>query len=170
MKKRIIGFLRKVALFPLNILMGTTTNLSGTDISGATNAGFNRPAHTENKKFVMKSNLITIPAGGLTNDILNCLPIKAGWLVKAVNLKVVTAGAGTAISLDAGITGGVAAGFLSAVDGTQAAGTVALGTGYNSTAGYLAAANTTIDVKLHTITAMTTPTVFQLFAEVTDLN
>lgn len=117
--------------------------------------------------FIMKSPLITIPAASVTNDVFQCIPIKAGWLVKSTAVKIVTAGVGGTITADVGY-GSATDYFDAAIDLEAAAGTV-----YHTTpsdtdgalGGHYFAAADTIDVLLHDITsAITTEPAFYVYA------
>lgn len=165
--KKFLGFLKSIYLFPLNMILGVTTT------SFTNSALAVQPAMSQNRNFVMKSNLITIPTAGATNDILQALPIKAGWLVTSAHILIVVAGVGSAVTLSLGITGGTTNGYLSAKDGTAAAGTFypsPLAATYTAAGGYFATADTTLDILLATITAMTTATQFYVIADVVDTN
>ena len=164
--KKFLGFLKSIYLFPLNMLLGVVTT------SFTNSALAVQPAMSQNRNFVMKSNLITIPAAGATNDILQTLPINAGWKVIWADILIVVAGVGT-VSLSLGITGGTTNGFLSAKDGTAASWTYypsPLAATYTAAGGYFATAATTLDVLLAGITSMTTSTQFYVIAEIVDTN
>lgn len=164
--KKFLGFLKSIYLFPLNLILGvTTTSFTNSALAA-------QPAMSQNKNFILKSNLITIPAAGATNDILQSIPIKAGWKVVWADMLIVVAGVGT-VSLSLGITGGTTNGFLSGKDGTAVAGTYypsPLAATYPAAGGYFATADTTLDVLLATITSMTTSTQFYVIAEIVDTN
>lgn len=132
-----------------------------------------RPAHAENKKFIMKSGTITLPATAAAADIFKLLPIKAGWLVKSTKVKMVTAAVGTTLTGDIGITGGTTNGFDAAFSLKGAAGTVTMSTPsdtYPAAGGYYASADTTLDLVLNTVTAITGGAAFVVYMEVEDLN
>lgn len=158
-----LGFLKRVVLFPLNVFMGVTTDLTG-------GAGAIAPYAGKDKYFVTPPIKITVPTTGVTNDVIKAIPIKAGWLVKGIIIKIVTAGVGTTITLDAGITGGTANGFLAAFDGKSAAATILKSQPYvdiyTRAGGYYATVDTTLDILLNTISAMTTGTVLTIQAEI----
>ena len=162
--KNVLDFLKRIVLLPLNVFMGVTT----TDLTGGSKAV--APYAGKDKYFVTPPIKITIPAGAATNDIIKAVPLKAGWLVRGTIIKIITAGVGTTITLDAGITGGTANGFDAAFDGKSAAGTVLFSQPYvdvyTRAGGYYCTADTTLDILLNTITAMTTATVFTIQAEV----
>lgn len=143
-----------------------TTNLTG----GAAAA---KPYSGLNRHFQIKSPLITLPAAAVTNDILEVLPVKEGWLVKGTRAEIVVQGAGTTITLDIGITGGTVDGFDAAIDGKTAAGSVLLSTPsdtYPAAGGFYVTADDTIDIKCKAISSMTTPTQLYVYADVEDLN
>jgi hypothetical protein len=165
--KSFIGFIMRIAMFPLNVFMGVTT----TDMTGGSSAA--KSWKQNGKHFVTAPITVSIPVTGITNDIVKCIPVKAGWLVKGIIYKIVTAGAGSTITLDFGITGGTADGFDAAIDGKTTAGTVLKSTPsdtYPAAGGYYAAADGTIDILLKSISAMTTGTVLTIQAEVMDTN
>lgn len=171
--KKMFAFLKGMfnfaAIFraPVMAMLGVTTDLTaGAKAYTAPIAGFN-------KRFQVRSNLITIPAGAATNDIIKVVPIKKGWLIHGTREEIVVAGVGSAVTLDVGITSGTVDGFDAAIDGKSAAGTILKSTPsdtYPAAGGFLAAADGTVDIKCKTITAMTTPTQLYVILDVEDLN
>lgn len=165
--KTILGFLKRVAMFPLNVFLGVTT----TDATGGAKA-YTAPIAGFNKRFQVRSALITLPAGAATNDIIEAVPVKAGWLIHGSRVKIVTAAVGTAAALDIGITGGTVDGFDANIDSKAAAGTVYKSTPsdtYAAAGGHYVTAADTVDVKCKTITDMTTPSAFYVILDVEDL-
>jgi hypothetical protein len=101
---------------------------------------------------------ISVPTTAVTNDVIQAVPIKAGWLVQGVIVKMVTAAVGTAHTADIGITGGSAAGFDAAISLKGAAGTVTFSTPsdtYTAAGGFYATANDTVDVLMKSIDTLT---------------
>ena len=138
------------------------------DLTGQSGAGSAVPINGTNRRGQVTAT-ITVPLLGVTNDILQCIPIKKGQKCHGISMVIVTAGAGTTVALDIGITGGTAAGFDSQVDAKAAAGTVTqsvLADTYPAAGGFYATADDTIDILLHTITAMTTAPVVKLIADI----
>jgi hypothetical protein len=158
--KNFFKFLKKMYLFPLNALLGVTTT--------ATTATAGVPYVGMGKVFITQPYTVTIPSTGVTNDIVQTIPIKAGWLVLGTIIKPVTAGVGGTITLDVGITGGTADGFDAAINGETAVGTNLQSTPsdtYPAAGGFLAAADDTIDILLKSIvSAITTEPVFTIQA------
>lgn len=123
-------------------------------------------------KRALVTQRFTVPVTGVTNDIMQCIPLKLGQLCHGIRARIITPGAGTTITLDFGITGGTADGFDAAVDGKGVAGTVTRtipADTYAVSGGFYATADTSIDVLLKAITAMTAGTVFDLTADIETL-
>jgi hypothetical protein len=129
------------------------------------------PFTGQGKCFITPPATVAIPVTGITNDIVQALPFKAGWLIQGVILKSVTAGAGSTITLQCGITGGTVDGFIAAFDG-KAAGPFKStpSSTYPAAGGYLAAADGTVDILLDSISAMATGPVFTAQMIVVDTN
>jgi hypothetical protein len=141
----------------------TTYNLTG-------GAAATPPYNGKDKYFVTPKVTVTIPTTGITNDVIKAVPLKAGWLVRGTIVKIVTPATGTTVTLDFGITGGTANGFDAAIDGKASAGSVFQSQPYvdvyTRAGGYYVTADTTLDILLNTITAMTAGTVLTIQAEI----
>jgi hypothetical protein len=155
------NFLKAIFLFPFHVMMGVTT----TDSTGG--AAATPPYAGKDKYFVTPPITVTVPLTGVTNDVVKMIPVKAGWLVKGLIIKPVTAAAGTTITLDAGVTGGTTDGFRAAFDGKGTTTLVSpLSATYPAAGGFYVTADTTIDLLLKSISSMTTAPVFTVQAEI----
>ena len=144
----------------------TTTDLTGNSKKGA----IPMPGQFTNPYII--SNTVTIPSTAATNDIVNALAIKKGTLVISTFFEIITAGVGTAAAVDLG-DGDNATGYVSNSDATAAAGTVVpcpLASTYAAAGGKYYSADDTIDVKCHTITAMTTAPTLKVTALCVDIH
>lgn len=125
------------------------------------------------KYFKTKPVRITVPSTAVTNDIIQAIPVKAGWLVLGVVVKMITAAVGTAHTADIGITGGAADGFDAAISLKGAAGTVTrtVPADTNAVAGglYITTADT-IDVLMKSIDTLTVFPTFEISAYGIDLS
>ena len=146
--------------------MGTTalSSLIGADV----------PYVQTGKMFVTAPVTITIPATAVTGDIVEAIPIKAGWMVMGTIVTPVTAGVGGTITMDVGITGGTHDGFDVAIDLETAVGTIARSVPadtYPVAGGYYSTVADTIDLFMHNVTsAITTLPVFTIQAVIIDCN
>ncbi len=159
------GLLGTAAAFPF--IFGVVT----TDGTGGAAAAI--PAHGSRHIQRIGPVRVSIPLTGVTNDIYQAIPVKKGWKLHGCMWKMVTAGAGTTIALDFGITGIVATGLDAAVDGKSVAGTIGFSTPadtWPALGGYNVIADDTVDILLNTITAMTTAPVFDLWLYVEDVD
>ena len=153
------------------------TTLAVFDATKGNAAG--RPFLGDHKRFLVNSQVITIPGDAVANDtlqVIKAIPVKAGWLIKGSRHKNVIAGIGTStIVFDVGITAGTANGFKGAVAGKAAAGTVtqsAPGTdAYATAGGVYITADTTVDIYATTgIGTVTTKAQVMIYLDVEDLN
>ena len=161
--KNFKDFLKRIYLFPVNMLLGvTTTAVVGT---GAV------PYRTMGKVFITEPNTVTVPVTAVSNDIVQCVPVLKGWLVFGIVVKMLTRGTATTITANFGITGGTTNGFAASADLTAAGPFLSpLASTYPAAGGYLAAADGTIDCLLSTISVMTVGPVMSVQAIVIDTN
>ena len=125
------------------------------------------------KRAIVGPVRVTVPLTGVTNDILQVFPIKAGQIVHGIRVRMITAAVGTTCTLDFGITGGTADGFDAAVSGKGAAGTVTRtipADTYAVSGGYHTTVDDTIDVLLKAITDITGAAVFDLYVDLETLS
>jgi hypothetical protein len=164
--KKFYDLLRRAILLPFHILMGVTTTPIPTGMVGGV------PFLGGNKHFITQPVTVAIPLTGVTNDIVQAIPVKKGWLVKGTIVKFLTQGAATTITLHFGITGGDVDGF-DAIDGKSAVGTVCQtipADGYAVTGGFYVTADDTLDILLAAIDTMTVAPVVTVQAIVVDTN
>lgn len=125
------------------------------------------------KHFKTAPVTVAVPTTAITNDVIQAIPIKAGWLVQGVIVKMITAAVGTAHTADIGITGGTADGFDAAISLKGAAGTVTKtvpADAYAVAGGFYATADDTIDVLMKSIDTLTVFPTFEISAYGIDLN
>lgn len=142
-----------------------------TDLTGGANG--NIPYCGNARRGVIGPVRITIPVTGVTNDILQCIPVRAGMRIHGVLTKQITQGTATTVTLDIGITGAVADGLNAAIDGKSAAGTVLHSTPsdtWPALGGYYVTADDTVDILLKSINTMTVSPVIDMYLDVEDVD
>jgi hypothetical protein len=130
------------------------------------------PWEGKDRHFIIKDRITLETADLVTANVIQALPVKAGWEVKGTRVKMVTAAGGTTLTADVGITGDDADGFDNDIDLKGVAGTVyktAIGTDAYGASGKQLTADDTIDLVL-TATDATGAVVFDIWAECVDYN
>jgi len=158
-----------ISLGSIGLLGFAFAGVTTTDLTGG-QAGV--PANMTSRFFVLRKR-ITIPlALQIASDIVQLVNVKAGWLVKQVNIVMVTPTTGDALT--ANIGDATAAGYDAAMSLKGAAGTRTYGIdgtdAHITSGGKLYAADDTIDAAFVTVTNPAGDVVFDVIAEVVDTN
>jgi len=161
--KNFKDFLKRIYLFPVNMLLGVTT----TAVVGTAAV----PYRSMGKSFITPPATVTVPLTAVTNDVVQCVPYLKGWLIEGIIVKMLTRGTATTITGQFGITGGTTNGFAASADLTAAGPFLSpLAGTYPAAGGFLAAADGTVDLLLSTITLMTVAPIISVQLIVNDTN
>lgn len=154
--------------------MGVPIVFGTTYTTFTANHGAIRPHLGETKMFWVEKECDFTGLTLVANDLYPALQVKAGWKVIKTNVRVVTAAVGTALNFDIG-DGSGADSYDANIDAKGAAGTE-----YESTIGtdaYVAGGNgklytadDTIDIKLKTVTDVTTNGKYKVRALIQAIN
>jgi hypothetical protein len=153
--------------------LGLTFAFAGVTTTDLTGGHKGIPANRTAKGGTIRQR-ITIPlALQVASDIVKLMNVKAGWLVKQVHIFMVTPSTGTTLTANIG-DGDTAAGFDSAMSLKGAAGTRTYGIdgtdAHITSGGKYYAADDTIDLAFATVSSPVGDVVFDVVAEVKDLN
>lgn len=118
------------------------------------------------KSFLFKTR-VTVPVTAVSTDIIQCVNIPAGMLVKGIGMLMVTAATATTLTCTVGDGAGAASWDASTLDLKSAAGTWTMSTPsdtYPALGGKYYSAADTIDITV-TVNTLTVGAVFDLYVE-----
>jgi hypothetical protein len=176
--KNILNFLKRIYLFPLGVLFGTTYDHSGSNTSslGAV------PYRGVGRSYVLTNTVDLTGVALVSADIHEVLSVPPNTQVESVHIVIDTPAVGTTLTMDVGDAGNPN-GWMASTDGKATAGTYdhsadadeipvgAEGGYFYGNAGTVAVPlGYLINVTMTTATAITAGPKFRLFAICHDLN